>query len=507
MTTGPHPAAAPPEPEWAELAPQTITVTAAAWATGALAVGIPTGIGVATRPGGLTSGWVLAAVAFVVGAGTTYAYLRWRTARYRIGPARVELRAGVLLRVRRSLPLDAVRSVDTDAGPLQRRFGLVVVRIGTGGRDGAPAATLTLNAVTSQEGERLHGLLLERIRSAGGLSVDAGHGRLASVDARWARYAPFSVVTPVLGCLLVGVAVLGLLLAGVDVGATLAGEAGLPAALTVLVLVLAVAVVGAGAAVALFAERWWNYRLDREPGGTLRVRRGLVAVRSAALEEGRLTGVVVDEPLGARLLGAGRLRAVCAAPTSGGVRADGATVLPTAPLALAHRLAAVLLGVRRSPTAAPLCPHPEQARRRRERRAAVVTGVPAVVLAVVGGVTGSVTLLAVAAGLVVVAVPAAVLAARHAFRNLGHGVTDDDYLVTRSGLLRRRTAAVRCDAVTGWTATRTPLQRRDGLLTVTATTTAGPVRAWDVGESDGLLLASAATPDLVDPLLEPVPER
>lgn len=492
------------EPAWTGLAPQTVTVSALVWAGAAVVAGLPTAIGVGTQAGGVTAGWVAAAAVVVAAAGTVHAYLRWRTTRYRIGPARVELRTGVLLRVRRSLPLGSVRSVDTDAGPLQRRFGLVVVRIGTGGHGGAPESTITINAVTGPEGERLHGLLLDGIRSAGGLSADAGHGRLASIDARWVRYAPFSLVTPVLGLLLTGSAALALAAAGVDPAAALVAGPWHRTVLTVLLVVLAATIAGAMAAVLLFTERWWHYRLDREPGGTLRVRRGLVSVRSVALEEGRLRGVVVDEPLGARLLGAGRLRAVCTAPRRGVQEpVDVATVLPTAPLALAHRLAAVLLGVRNSPTAAPLTSHPDLARRRREQGAAALTGVPAAAVAVVGGVIGSAVLLAVAAALVLVVVPAAVLAARFAYRNLGHGIVDD-YLVTRSGLWRRRTAAIRRDAVTGWTATRGPLQRRDGLVTVTATTASGSLRAEDVAESDGLLLAAATTPELVAPLLEPL---
>jgi putative membrane protein len=505
MPLDPDPA---PDPGagWTRLAPRTVAVRAAAFGGAAVVAGAPTAVGVAARPGGVSPALVLTLALAVIAAGTTHAVLRWRATRYRIGPVRVELRTGVLMRIRRSLPLEAVCSVETDAGPLLRRFGLVVVRIGTGGRGGAQESTIQLWAVTRAEGDRLHDLLLDRIRSAGGPVAEAAHGRLASIDPRWARYAPLSIATPLLGSVLVGAALLAVTAAGIDPRAALPATASwLRTVVAVVVVVAAVLVVGAVAAVLVFCERWWNFRLDREPGGLLRVRRGLVVVRSVALEEQRLQGVVIVEPLGCRLLGAARLRAV---GTGQAARFDdeaacGATVLPAAPRPLAHRVAAVVLGERLSPTAAVLLSrHPDSARQRRELRATTVAIVPVLLLAGAAVVTGSAGLLVAAAAAAATVVPAAVLLARDSYRNLGHGLVGG-YLVTRSGVLRRRTVAMRCDAVTGWRATCTRRQRRDGLITLSAITAAGAeaVSAPDITESDGLRLAATAAPDLMLPFL------
>ena len=68
--------------------------------------------------------------------------------------------------------------------------------------------------------------------------------------------------------------------------------------------------------------------------------------------------------------------------------------------------------------------------------------------------------------------PLAVALALDAYRNLGHALSGR-YLVTRSGTLRRSTAALERAGVIGWTVKQSYFQRRAGLLTLTATTAAG----------------------------------
>ena len=141
--------------------------------------------------------------------------------------------------------------------------------------------------------------------------------------------------------------------------------------LLLLALAIAAGVVGAAG---LFAEMWWHYRLEREPGGTLRVRRGLLTTRSITLEEQRLRGVEVVEPLGARLAGAARVDAVATGMKRDDDKTDSKTLLPAAPRAVAHDVAAKVLGepvlddVR-------LVPHPPAARGRRLRWALLAAAV------------------------------------------------------------------------------------------------------------------------------------
>lgn len=137
-----------------------------------------------------------------------------------------------------------------------------------------------------------------------------------------------------------------------------------------------VLLVAAGGALLIFVEAWWGFRLIREPGGTLWVRRGLLTTRSVSLGERRLRGAKVSE---APLLRLGRgARLIALATGLGGRRAHGrSTLLPPAPRAVAHHVAAAVLAESRSPTSAPLRQHPQAALRRRLVRA-VFPAVPAV---------------------------------------------------------------------------------------------------------------------------------
>ncbi|NEE25609.1 PH domain-containing protein, partial [Streptomyces sp. SID7982] len=116
-------------------------------------------------------------------------------------------------------------------------------------------------------------------------------------------------------------------------------------------------------------------------------------------------------------------------------------------------------------------------------------------------------LLWIALGCAVVGVPVAVVLALDAYRGLGH-VLSGRYLVTRSGTLRRSTAALERAGVIGWTVKQSVFQRRAGLLSVTATTAAGggAYTAYDTGASEGLTFAAEAVPGLLEPFLERSPK-
>ncbi|WP_078854846.1 PH domain-containing protein [Streptomyces sp. NRRL F-5135] len=494
-----------PEEGWRSLDRRTLLVTAVVTAGVVLGAGVPTAVGMAGggMPLGEVLAWLLAGAGLVIGAGTGGDYVRWRRTRYRVGPERAELHTGLFLLKRRSLARERIRSVDLTANVLLRILGLVKVRIGTGEQTGGES-TLELDPVTRAEGERLRRELLARATEEAGAY---GEGALAAFDRKWIRYAPLSFLAPVLGASAVG----GVLQVSEWFGAqsrlfdwlgdffratTVLGGS--------LILLAGMGLAGAVGALGLWVEMWWNYRLEREAGGTLRVRRGLLTSRSVSIEERRLRGVEVVEPLGVRMVGAARVDAVATglAHEDEDERTEAKALLPAAPRTLADTVAARVLREPVSPTrGATLIPHPRAARGRRLRWALGYALAPVAVLTVLGLLLTDVLLYVAAAGAVVL-LPVAVLLALDAYRNLGHGLSGR-YLVTRSGTLARTTVALQRGGVIGWRVRQSVFQRRAGLLTLTATTAAGSggYSVHDAAEGEGLAFAESAVPGLLAPFL------
>lgn len=75
----------------------------------------------------------------------------------------------------------------------------------------------------------------------------------------------------------------------------------------------------------------------------------------------------------------------------------------------------------------------------------------------------------------------------------------------RTKRVRWALAIVAADGIIGWTVRQTWFQRRAGLATITATTAAGSggYAMRDVDAGEGLAVAVAAVPALLDPFLEP----
>ncbi|MEU5325438.1 PH domain-containing protein [Streptomyces parvus] len=495
--------AAPPA-DWHRLDPRTVLVTALVVAGVVAGAAIPVTLGL-TRWFSLPVAvlQMLAGAVLVIGVAAGADRVRWHRTRYRVGTERVDLHTGLLLVKRRSLARSRIRTVDLTANLMLRLLGLVTVRIGTG--EQGSESTLVLDPVTRAEGERLRLLLLERASTASpGVHRE---GELAVLDPRWIRYAPVSFVAPMLG----GAAAGAVMQVSDWIGAQ--GQViewvgdrfrETPLLWTIIVLVLAALVAGVLGALGLWIEMWWNYRLEREAGGTLRVRRGLFTSRSISVEEARLRGVDLVEPLGVRLLGAARLDAITTglAKDHEAKNADHNTLLPAAPRTRADSVAADVLREPDTPTGAALTPHPRAARGRRLRWSLAAVLGPVLILTLLGALFTPV-LLWIALGCAVVAVPVAVVLALDAYRGLGHTLSGR-YLVTRSGTVRRSTAALERAGVIGWTVKQSVFQRRAGLLSVTATTAAGggAYTAYDTDASEGLTFAAEAVPGLLEPFLE-----
>ncbi|WP_198048308.1 PH domain-containing protein, partial [Saccharomonospora iraqiensis] len=131
--------------------------------------------------GTLGPGWAVVAVVggavLLIAAGTGAEYVRWRRTRYRVLPERFELRRGILVRTRRSLNRDRIRSVDITAPPLLRLFSLTQVRIGTAERTGSGESALALLPITRTDAEELRTTLLHRPagdRAVAGTGAPAG---------------------------------------------------------------------------------------------------------------------------------------------------------------------------------------------------------------------------------------------------------------------------------------------------------------------------------------------
>ncbi|QDY76204.1 PH domain-containing protein [Streptomyces qinzhouensis] len=506
-------AIAGPPAEWRRLDRRSLLVTGAVMSGVAGGVCLPLLLGLASGgwfgdgPGRETALALLVTAGVLLVAGSVAAdYANWRRTRYRIGSERVDLHSGLLLLKRRSLARERIRSVDLTAHPLLRLLGLVKVRIGTGESGGAESS-LELNPVSRVEGDRIRAELLDRPADP----AAAPHGGvLARLDLRWIRYAPTSFLT-----LAVGSAAFGAVLQVSDwfgVQQELIGWTGdrirdHPVALVVPVLALGTLVTGAVGALGLWTEMWWGYRLEREPGGVLRVRRGLFTTRSVSVEERRLRGVELVEPIGVRALGGARVDAVATglAEAESDRQADARGLLPAVPRAVADRVAALVLHEPRSPTSAPLIRHPRRARNRRLSWALAAAGVPAAALAV-GGLWLTPVLLYIAAGYAAVALPSGVALALDAYRSLGHGIAGR-YLLARSGTFSRRTVALQRTGIIGWTVTESLAQRRAGLITLTATTAAGAggYAIHDADRGEGLAFADAAVPGLLRPFLTELP--
>lgn len=468
--------------------------------------GVPTALGIARDlPLGVALALVLAGAVLLVAGGMLVDYVRWRRTRYRITGTHVELRSDIVQRKHRAVHRDRIRTVDLTANPLHRMFGVAKVSIGTGEQAGSDGGQLVLDPLDRARAEELRAELLHR--SAAVAEITEERGPLATIDWRWIRYAPISLLPGILG-----VAAAGALWQVADWFALektllsrigdLVREQSLWAVIPLTaVVVLAVGVV---ATLGFFVESWWNYRLEREPGGTLRVRRGLVIHRSLSLAEDRLRGIELVEPFGARMAGAARLEAVAtglAKRKPDEKQVASKVLLPESPRAHADAVAADILREQGSPASAPLRAHPRAARSKLLRMALAAVAAVVLVLVVLGLVVTPV-LLHVAWASAIALAAFGVFLALEVYRNLGHGHTGD-YLVIRHGALARRTVALRRSGVIGWTARQSPFQRRAGLITLTATTAAGSAAytMYYAGTAEGLRFADDMTPGLLEPFL------
>ncbi|WP_340683994.1 PH domain-containing protein [Amycolatopsis coloradensis] len=491
---------------WSTLDKRTLAVTALMMTGAAVGAAIPTTAAIVSGGGRFWVAlvWVVAGGVVLIGGGVLVELFYWKGVRYRVTPDRLETAFTLVFRSRKSLQRERIRNVDLTANPLHRLFGVAVVTIGTGSHESGGQGRIKLNPVSRAEAERLRADLLRRAEIA---EADE-NAPLAELDRSWIRYAPMSFLTPTLGLAAGGGLMQVSEWAGLQKGLidwVIGLFRGIPLVVAILILLAIAMVVGLIGALGLWIEMWWNFRLDREPGGTLRVRRGLFTTRSISIEERRMRGIDLVEPLGNRISGAARVDAIATGmrQSDDKDKTDYHTLLPAAPVVTANRVVASVLREPVSPTeAVRLTGHPRAARGRLLRWWVGSVVVLLAIFALLGFLLTDV-LLVIGAALGVVLLPASVLLALDAYRNLGHGITGR-YLVGRHGTVRRSTFALEREGVIGWTLKQSIFQRRKGLLTVVATTAAGAgaYSVYDAGEAQGLLFAEESVPELLTPFLE-----
>jgi putative membrane protein len=248
---------------------------------------------------------------------------------------------------------------------------------------------------------------------------------------------------------------------------------------------------------------FWNYRLSRHSGGTLHVSRGAISTRSTTIEERRLRGVEISEPLLLRAVKGARILAITTGLRVGrGAERGGTLLLPPAPRDEADRVARDVL-TDPAAVSVELVSHGPRARRRRYNRALGMCAILVALLFVLW--TTDVVGLGVALASLVL-LPIGALLAADRYRSLGHAVSasaDGVTLVGRHGSLVRRRVMLSRDGIIGWNVHQSFFQRRSGLATLIATTAAGHqhYEIVDVELAEALRVADQALPGLVTPFL------
>ena len=464
--------------------------------------------------------WSFAFAAFAVLAGVW----RWFGTKYQVTEERVFIRHGLLSPRVLSTPRAGVRSVDLTAHVIYRLLGVAQVKIGTGRNDRHEGENFKLDALNVADADALRTLLLSTPPTLSTLSTPqaAASGRphspattaaaheteIVRLHKSWIRFAPLTLTgLVILGVLIgfltqtehdAGVAVtsLGPVHTGIHDVARMPLAESIP--IGILVVVLLLLVVSVLGYIAVF----WNFRLVRTGRGSLLVTRGLLSTRATTIDELRLRGVEISEPLSLRAAKGARCLAITTGLREGrGAERGGSVLLPPAPRVVADRVAAEILGIPVELARTDLIAHGRAALRRRELRATV----PIIVLYIAAMVLP----LALGAGLpywipisLPVACVLALLLARDRYRGLGHRLVDD-WIVLSTGSLVRRRSILSVHGVIGWRLRQTWFQRRRGLVTVTVATAAGKQRyaAQDMPMAEALAFIAAATPDLAAPFL------
>src|SRR5271168_3704299 len=460
------------------------------WLIGAIVLGSTTG----------NQSWTVAVLAYTVVIGVA----RWYTTSYRIDAdpqsGQLQLRSGLLQRKVLSVPLNRIRSVQSDARLLHRLMGLAVVRVNTGqeAKGESGAGVFELNAVLAGEVPRLRAILL----AGSAQHVDAPTAEasadgtvLARWQPSWLRYSPLSVSGLLSLAAAAGVVYesgfVGPLQHSRPVESALAAAQRLGTASTVEVVGGVILLASVLLAVLRSLLTYGNLVLLRQ-ADVLHLRHGLLRLRERDYDMSRLRGGTLRQPLLVRAFGGGRLDAVMTGVHGAG---ESSVLLPPCPVSTAESVLTELVGDPDVVTG-PLRGHGRRAAARRWTRALGVPALAGVALAVATAI--SVVPMWLWPAWVAVTAWCALLAADRVGA-LGHRV-DGRWLVMRAGSLERRRDCLATAGIIGWTVRQSPLQRRAGVATLVAATAAGTKRypLIDVPVSEVWAVAAQASPWVAD---------
>ena len=352
-------------------------------------------------------------------SGSSSASCRFFTTTYRLTPTHVQVRSGVLNRRTLSVPRDRIRSVDVDSTLLHRIFGLAIVKVGTGASHGQDE--LEFNAVALRDVPALRSELL-RTRAADAAEVkQRSPANLSHWQPGWVRYAPLTLSG--VASIFAVVAFLfqvqffegGLVTRLPIVQQAIGFVSHLPVLTTALWGAAGLVVVASVVAMVRYALSYGGFGIHRVDATTLHINHGLLRTRQITLDETRLRGVQLSEPLSLRAVGAA-LR-----PRDHDRTRQAARLRRTARPARASRhgpcASPRTFSAQPEPLEADLIQHGPRARRRRFTRAATFAGIlalGALVLELLGIVGPSIW------WAFVVIVPASALLAVDRYRGLGH---------------------------------------------------------------------------------------
>lgn len=402
---------------------------------GLLVVALLVAAGRQAVDGSVAFGWPVLTVLVAAVGGVLLGALSWWTTRFQVGTNELRLDSGVLVRRSRRIRYARIQAVEVHQPLLARVVGMASVAVETAGAGTeATLSYLPLRQATELRGHLLRMAARERVDP-----IDDGVGAPAdrSVD---------EVLHRVPSGLLLAAQLLrtGPLLSGI--GATAAALGGTAAGAPLSLAVLVPGLLAVGTTVVQGFDAGYGFTVRRSAHGVWS-QAGLFGVHSTALSVQRVRGLVVREPWAWRLLGW-----VSVEVTVAGVEVDDedkrlvTTLLPVAQREQAERLLSQVLpgmDVGRIPTSAP----PVAAR--------WLDPLARRTLA------------------------------------LGH---DQGHVVTRRGLLIRRTDVVPRPAVQSAGLRQGPLQRRLGLATVRLHLPAGPTDVAAVHRAEpeawGLVLST-----------------
>ncbi|WP_167288643.1 PH domain-containing protein [Nocardioides seonyuensis] len=500
---------------WVRLSPRKVLVDPVKVLRQVLVPALIALVGVSQSGGGLPW-WSVPLVALGACAAGV---LPWFTTHYRLTETQFQLRSGILNKRTSTAPLDRVRSVDLEASLLHRILGLEKVQVGTGVDD----ERITLDALDRADARELRTTLLrkspapvvaERPGAGTGDEIDAGTDApgehdvvlhepqapaqlLATIDWSWLRFAPFSLAR-----LVIVAGALGVLSQFGDQLPIWDEDTARSAwdwvtrftvALVAAVLFIVSLVAWLVISVSGYVVQWWRFRLTRE-SGALHLTSGLFTTRSVTVEEAKVRGVELTEPVLLRLVGGAELSTLAT-----GLEEGTHQVLPPCPRHVALAVGDQVLGGA-GPMNVPLREHGPRARRRSWlRHADGVFLVPLLMIAPFWFFDLAWTWWAVFA---VASLVAGAVVGEMAYRHLGHALSPG-HLVAGSGALARIRTVLETDGIIGWNLEQSWWQRRSGLSTLVATTAAGSERVvvQDVAVERAVELADAATPGLLTPFL------